>query len=86
MQSTLAGRSAPHWPQQRTLHFSLLFGASGGVAQIERHRVPCTNRDRPDAVAPRRLVSDRDRSCLGGENCAIIDGGATLVYRAEGEE
>lgn len=86
MQSTLTGRSTPRRPQQRALHFSLLFGASGGVAHTDRHHVPFRKPDRIDAMVARRLVSDGELSRFGGDIHSIIDGGAALDFRAEGEE
>ena len=70
MRSTVMERPIPHRHQQRTLQFSLLFGASGGVA-CGISRSPSLEIDRPAhavAVQPRQLNdhrSHRDRDSVG---------------------
>jgi hypothetical protein len=86
MQSTLTGRPTPYRPHLRALHFSLLFGASGGVARTDSLPMAFVSPNRPDAKISRRLVPDRDLARLNGDKHPGIDGGATLVCRAEGEE
>jgi hypothetical protein len=87
MQSTLMGRATPHRPLQRALSFSLLFGASGGVARTDLLPVPSADSNRPVARVPRRLGPNDEcsRSRLGGESRLVIDVGAARATSADGK-
>lgn len=67
MRSTVMERPIPHRHQQRTLQFSLLFGASGGVAcgislspSLEIARPAHAIAVQPRQLNDHRLHSDRD--------------------------
>lgn len=67
MESTLTGESTRRGPHQRALHFSLLFGASGGVAPHHRRPAPYPGRERV-------LASGTQHGTPGAERLQLGDG------------